>query len=305
LVWSVAGLIVLSAIIFGVTAAALPGCSSCHDAGTFVDQTKQSGHAEVRCVRCHVQAGAVSRVVYAYSLIFGMTLRIAPTDSGPAAAVADSTCLSCHAGVMEGIVTANGLSIRHDLCSKGRMCIDCHGDTAHGTAVQWPKTAQMNQCLDCHSTQQVSSKCDTCHSAKSEHERLTTGEWVVTHGPNWRQTHGMGDWNTCAACHAADYCQRCHGISLPHPQGFLRTHPTQALARPKDCAVCHKQAFCDDCHGMPMPHPAGFTPAHSAIVEKQGSLTCMRCHVQDDCNNCHVAHVHPGGATLPPGSGSQ
>jgi hypothetical protein len=301
-IWSLAGLVVLLALVFGITAAVLPGCAVCHRSSNFVAQTAKGAHANVPCVQCHVQPGAPSRIAYAYHLIFGMALRTAPTRTGPISGVADDTCLSCHAAIMKKDVTANGLSIRHALCTKGRLCTDCHSDTAHGTAVSWPKTSQMNQCLDCHSTGQVRSRCTICHAARSVQQRIRTGEWAVTHGSNWKQTHGMGDLRTCASCHPPDYCVRCHGIPLPHDSDFLRGHPLAATTQRAQCAVCHKQTFCDNCHGLEMPHPIAFTPAHSSIVQKQGSTVCMRCHVQDDCTNCHIKHVHPGGATLPPRS---
>jgi hypothetical protein len=303
-VWVLAGLVVLVTLVLGVTAAALPGCTSCHSQATFVAQTAQSAHADVACVRCHVEAGPAARFSYAYHVIFGMGLRVAPTGTGPIAGVTNATCLSCHQAVMTRVVVANGLSIEHSKCSKGRLCTDCHSTTAHGTAVRWATTPQMNQCLDCHTTSEVRTKCTTCHAARSVQQRLRTGEWAVTHGPTWKQTHGMGDLKTCAACHPDDFCVRCHGMKLPHSPDFIRFHPVQAQTQRKDCEVCHKQAFCDSCHGMPMPHPADFTPSHSTIVKKQGQAACMRCHVQDDCTNCHVAHVHPGGAVLPPGIGT-
>ncbi len=303
-IWALAGLALLATLILGVTAATLPGCTLCHRQPTFVAQTAKSAHAAIACVRCHVEAGAAPRIVYAYHLIFGMGLGVAPTGSGPVAGIPNATCLSCHEAVMNGVVTVNGLSIAHSTCSKGRLCTDCHSATVHGTAVKWATTPQMNQCLDCHSTTQVNSKCTTCHSGRSVEQRLRTGEWAVTHGPGWKKTHGMGDLKTCAACHADTYCVRCHGIKLPHGPDYVRFHPVDALTNRQDCAVCHKQAFCDGCHGLEMPHPRAFTPAHSSIVKKQGQELCMRCHVQDDCTNCHVAHIHPGGATLPAGAGS-
>jgi hypothetical protein len=305
LVWSLAGIVVVLAIAFAVTAITLPGCTLCHRGTEFVDQTKASAHADVTCVRCHVERGASPRVAYAYHMIFGMALRIAPTGSGPVAGIADQTCLSCHSAVMTRVVTVNGLSIKHAKCANGRMCVNCHSDTAHGRAVKWIQTSQMNQCLDCHAAPQVRSNCTTCHANKSSEERIRSGEWVVTHGPTWRQTHGMGDLKTCAACHPDDFCVRCHGIPLPHEPSFLRTHPLSVPTHREDCAVCHRQTFCDGCHGLEMPHPNAFTKTHSALVKKQGNTLCLRCHIEDDCTNCHVRHVHPGGAIAPAGSGSK
>lgn len=302
-VWSLAGLIVVFGLVLGATTILLPGCSRCHDGAKFAAQTRSGSHANVDCTRCHVQTGIAERAVYGAHIVFS-SLRLSSLG-GETPAIPDATCLSCHANVMKKVASRNGLRIDHRQCAKGRVCIDCHSETAHGTAVTWPKTADMNQCLDCHSAEKVGADCSICHASRSQQERLRTGDWVATHGPNWKQTHGMGDWKTCAACHPTDYCSRCHGISLPHDPDFIRNHPVQALTNRKDCAVCHKQAFCDGCHGLEMPHPASFTPSHSSVVKKRGSKLCLKCHVQDDCDNCHDAHVHPGGAIVPPKSGAK
>lgn len=304
-VWVVAGLLVALVLGFAATVVALPGCSRCHNAADMTSQTQARAHAGIECIRCHAAAGVPHRITYAYNLILGQTLRVAPANGGPITAIPDGTCLSCHAEVLDKTVTADGLSILHSKCTKGRMCTDCHSDTAHGTAVKWVKTENMNQCLECHNADRVRADCDSCHAKKSEQDRIRSGEWAVTHGSNWRKTHGMGSLETCAACHPRDYCARCHGIRLPHDLNFIRSHPSQALAFRKDCAVCHGQPFCDSCHGMPMPHPDGFTPSHSKIVKQEGETKCARCHVQDDCQTCHVRHVHPGGATSAPRSGAQ
>ena len=302
-VWSFAGLVVLCVLLLSATAATLPGCTKCHQSPGFAEQTAKGAHSEVACVRCHVQPGAVARLEYAYHMIFGMRLRLAPTGTGPISGIPDRTCLSCHEAVMKRIVKLNGLSIQHSTCSEGRMCTECHSETAHGSAVKWPKTVQMNQCLSCHSTSQVRTNCSICHEKRSPDQRLRSGEWAVTHGSNWKQTHGMGTLSTCASCHPSDYCVRCHGIPLPHNADFIRMHPLQAQTNRQDCAVCHKQTFCDNCHKTEMPHPQAFTPSHPAVVRQRGQAVCRRCHLESDCTDCHLRHVHPGGATLPPRTG--
>jgi hypothetical protein len=297
--WSLAGLVVLLVLILGVTSVAMPGCGFCHQSGAFAEQSHANAHAKYPCTTCHAQPGAPGRVVFAYHVVFGMVLRIAP-EGGPAAGIPNGTCLSCHANVQQKIVQAQGISIQHSTCAKGRLCTDCHSDAAHGSAIRWQTVYNMNVCLDCHSADAARSDCTTCHAAKSTTEIEATGEWQVTHGPNWKQTHGMGQLQTCAGCHPNDFCARCHGISLPHNADFIKQHPTFALSNRASCAVCHQQSFCDRCHGLPMPHPVGFTPTHPDLVKKLGTSVCMKCHIQDDCNNCHLRHVHPGGAIKPP-----
>ena len=294
---------VLLTLLVGVIAVTLPGCTTCHSSPSFVSQTKQNAHAKIDCVRCHVAPGIPSRIVYAYHLVFEMTLRVSPPGSGPVASISDATCLSCHDNVLSRTVSSNGISIQHANCDKGRSCVDCHSDAAHGSAIRWQTTATMNVCLDCHDSTRVRSDCTTCHAARSMAQRVSTGEWQVTHGPSWKQTHGMGDLKTCSACHPNDFCVRCHGISLPHAPDFIKQHPQTALSNRASCSVCHQQSFCDNCHGLPMPHPATFTPLHPSYVKQNGQGVCLRCHIEDDCTNCHVKHVHPGGAVLPPSTG--
>ena len=302
-VWSLAGLTVLLALVLGITAVALPGCTTCHDNAVFKQQTAASSHSEVACTRCHVQPGPAARLAYAYHMVFGMGLRLAPVNSGPIAGIPNDTCLSCHQAVMKQVVSNNGISIKHSDCSKGRLCTDCHSNVAHGVAVKWAKAYQMNQCLDCHATSKVRSDCTMCHSARSEQSRLNTGEWAVTHGPNWKQTHGMGDLQTCVS--SAPTTSACAATG----SRFLTTPTSSALTRSRRRATARTArsatpiVLATNCHGLPMPHPVDFTPAHPQIVQKQGATVCYRCHIKDDCTNCHVAHVHPGGATLPPGSG--
>lgn len=295
-IWVLAGLVVLVVLVVSVTAATLPGCASCHASGAFAKQTAASAHAKIDCVRCHVSPGIPSRFAYASGEIFGMVLKIGAGGGRASAAVPDEVCLSCHGAVLTEVVSANSLRIKHADCAKGSRCSDCHSGVAHGSSVAWQRTPQMEQCLDCHNTTKVRDSCNTCHDAKTKRQRLASGSWTVTHGPNWRTTHGMGDWKTCTACHPNDYCVQCHGMSLPHDADFLRTHGAPAIASRANCDVCHKPAFCDGCHGLEMPHPAGFTPSHSKIVKAKGRAVCLACHTEEDCTKCHIAHVHPGGA---------
>lgn len=117
----------------------------------------------------------------------------------------------------------------------------------------------------------------------------------MTHGPEWKNTHGMGDAATCSVCHAAADCVECHGVGVPHEASFVDVHASYALQPKEQCSSCHKQTFCDACHRTAMPHPAGFTQQHPTAAKDKPEL-CERCHAESDCKNCHVKHSHPGGA---------
>jgi hypothetical protein len=108
--------------------------------------------------------------------------------------------------------------------------------------------------------------------------------------------HGMGDTQTCKACHSRQYCASCHGMELPHTTGYLTVHGRDTVARESfdaDCLVCHSKASCDGCHGMPMPHPQDFLGQHDSATEQYGSEACERCHPAQTCDECHVRHAHP------------
>jgi hypothetical protein len=225
-----------------------------------------------------------------------MTLRLVPVGGRASAAVPDETCLGCHESIIRLVTDSKGYRILHEKCGAESTCPDCHSSTAHGSAVRWLRTSEMNDCLACHNTAEVSQNCGLCHVERDERQRLAAGSWQVTHGAAWEQTHGMGDTRTCAACHARDYCVRCHDVVLPHGELYIRRHAAEAVQKPAACEKCHSRSFCDDCHGMEMPHPEEFPRTHSSIVESEGEAPCARCHLKADCEDCHTAHVHPGGA---------
>ncbi|MEI8080974.1 MAG: hypothetical protein WCI74_03925 [Actinomycetes bacterium] len=299
--WVLVAAVVISVLAVSATAVLFPGCATlCHGTGAFAADTKAGTHGHIACVGCHVDGGVGSRVQYAVHELVSWAPGAASTLGAVSSSVSNARCLSCHKGIMRDVVVAKGLRIDHQQCSKDRTCVSCHSTVAHGASTAWPRVVQMDTCLECHSASAVRSACDKCHVTRTQDERLNSGPWAVTHGPKWRQTHGMGDLRTCRACHPDDYCSRCHGISLPHPDGFVDGHPAVALENPESCRSCHQPAFCVGCHGLEMPHPVEFTPAHPGIVTAGGKAICTKCHAASDCTNCHQQHVHPGGATLPP-----
>jgi hypothetical protein len=294
--WAVAGSIVVGGISVGATAALLPSCASCHLSGDAKTGSLSASHSKVDCESCHVGGDLGSRVSFAAYEVLGMALHAVPPSGRAGAAVADSRCLTCHAGVARGVSDSGGLRVKHSVCAEGSECSDCHAQVAHGPGVKWPRGSRMSMCLECHGARRASTSCATCHTSRPLAAGNPPGSWSVTHGPNWKTTHGMGDLATCVGCHAPDSCVRCHHLSLPHDRGFMRTHGTTARAQLADCTVCHQETFCRGCHRLEMPHPRGFVPAHGRTVRSQGDSRCLRCHAQSDCETCHVKHMHPGGA---------
>lgn len=286
---------VLVAALSVFNAVATPGCARCHDEAAFVEASQAAPHAGSDCVACHVPADPVDRVAFGFRQAFHMVIPVLDGEGREWAAVPDARCLSCHEEIDADIVVAQGLRIDHASCAEGSECADCHATTAHGAATSWPRTYDMETCLGCHVAKEVSADCGLCHEGRLPADRITTGVFAITHGEQWRETHGMGDSSTCTACHTAANCESCHGAGLPHEPGYVKVHAADARSPRQRCGSCHQQTFCDGCHGTPMPHSRSFTKGHAKDAEANRAL-CDRCHADEDCVTCHVKHVHPGGA---------
>ncbi|MRR12541.1 hypothetical protein EG835_08775 [bacterium] len=153
----------------------------------------------------------------------------------------------------------------------------------------------MGSCVDCHTSVGAPITCEACHTEGYERDDLLRGPFRVTHGANWKQTHGMGDLRQCVLCHQQTDCASCHGTGVPHARDFGTTHGTVSQSAEADCSSCHEPLFCTDCHGIEMPHDPLFLPEHSDIATNAEDPSCMRCHTVEDCARCHAQHVHPGG----------
>jgi hypothetical protein len=79
----------------------------------------------------------------------------------------------------------------------------------------------------------------------------------VSHTARWKDDlHGKYaalDRTTCATCHQADYCVRCHNelprSHQPLPVFVGGAHATLALLDTRACLTCHTfQNSCADCH---------------------------------------------------------
>ena len=297
--WAVLSVLLVLTVPVAVLAVAPVGCSSCHAEQAAVSEGASPLHADASCASCHVGPTVLERVRFGYYQTFGMLLPVVSTQDSPVSLVGDGACIECHDD-LGGVSTSSGLRIRHESCAEGSACAGCHSLVAHPDAVSWPSTYSMEACLECHSARQASNACESCHVGKLDRRFPTTGTFPITHGPNWQQTHGMGEMSTCAACHAGDFCESCHGPGVPHSARFVSVHALSANSRDARCLDCHARSFCDICHVYPMPHPEDFAPEHSRVVAADGDTQCGMCHAPEDCTNCHVLHVHPGGAVPTP-----
>jgi len=291
-----AGALLLLLVAVSAGGSAPQACGQCH--ATARTNLADSSHAAVGCYACH--APGVSAVGFKTSELTQMypAALLGRTLTGPVTETGRDACLSCHSRVLRSVAKgASGIRIDHSACAQGPSCDGCHAAVAHGDAVRWQREASMEACIACHRERKAPVDCETCHVGRLERERFAASPWRVTHGPDWKDTHGMGDLETCATCHESTDCARCHGVEVPHPASFGDTHGTSAIADREKCTTCHRsQQFCDSCHGMTMPHGTGFLQRHSKETSDVEDARCQRCHTVADCQECHERHIHPGNA---------
>lgn len=272
-------------------------CSGCH--GAPQRELAATAHRGVDCYACHLEAGMLSYPAFKareVGTMYPASLVAGGKAGGATTGVSRSRCLRCHREILEGVTEAKGMRIRHRSCApSGESCSRCHSAVAHGKATRWIREPVMDDCIGCHTQVGATTRCDACHASKSTATRLQTGPWAVTHGPQWKSQHGMGDLRGCRTCHPEGKCVKCHGTPLPHKQGFTNDHGRAAKLPEAKCDQCHdRKQFCDGCHGFPMPHGDGFRKEHLTITESRDDERCLRCHEQVDCDACHKAHAHPG-----------
>ncbi len=255
----------------------------------------KSAHRDADCYACHGGADFGERWIRFgrdATAVFRLG-RIAE------ASVGNHACVDCHDDLRE-VVEARGLRMSHSTClSAVTRCTVCHADTAHPQASP-ARMLDMGSCTSCHDGRRAPDTCATCHVGKRDVPREGSNAWRVTHGANWKSTHGMGDLTTCRVCHADADCTKCH-LGVPHRSDWAATHGAEAEKAGKaKCLVCHIRALCDGCHGTVMPHPSGWLAAHptsTTPAQAAGDGLCRGCHSETDCRECHELHVHPG---IPP-----
>jgi len=267
------------------------GCESCHAMRAYAEATTEAGHATVTCAECHTGDSLVAATTgapRAWRWIESWSLGRAPT----AQTAADTACRMCHESVTAQLIEAQGIRVRHSDFDDV-SCTVCHSGTGHRLSDRLYLSTQMSDCTSCHRTSAVRvESCEQCHVGDADRSAGASA-WRAVHGAGWRDAHGMGDLDGCTDCHTPAYCADCHGVALPHPAEWSRTHGGSAAQEPAACESCHQARWCRSCHGMAMPHPEGFIAEHPIHAETLGYDTCYRCHTLQTCESCHVQSSHP------------
>lgn len=220
-------------------------------------------------------AAAADDIAEALSLL-GSTARVPGAPAWPE----PSPCMDCHAGPPVGPLRVYGVTFEHEPHTRATKgdCRRCH--PANGPDA--PDHGKMKL---------SAGECRACHQGRlaSRHP----GDWRTAHGAESRK-----DRASCRVCHTDESCNDCHGIPIPHPNGWGAAHGEPAKKRgAAACATCHAARYCTECHKISMPHPdAWLMKEHGATFRNQPS-SCRNCHPTDHCKVCHsgIEMPHPRG----------
>ena len=116
---------------------------------------------------------------------------------------------------------------REEAAARDAKCFVCHQNVT-------PSLEAKNQCVACHQVMKPASH--TARWKDDVHGKLAAFER-----------------NTCATCHAADYCIRCHNelprSHQPLPLFKAGAHAQLAMLNERACLTCHTfENTCSKCH---------------------------------------------------------
>jgi hypothetical protein len=305
-------------VLFGGSMGLPAACSQCHRDDREATALASSAHKGVACMACHGLRGAAGParqlVTYARWLtVYSVTQR----DPAPAGAFVDANaCLACHSGIAKTVVS-HGIRVRHSDFAAGVVrgpgpgvaCGQCHNSTAHGTSMTRPTVPTMGGCVLCHDGTKAPAACPTCHV-----QDLGLAYTPTKHLPKVLITP-QAESSSCYQCHAEKPCLTCHGVTMPHPPGWVRApgvasgpnlHARPGFANRDVCWRCHysgKQVFVPSaascsgasgsCHGLLGSMHGGKAWIAEHGLEATGRKTgtnaaCYDCHATDFCSMCHT-----------------
>ena len=242
------------------------GCRGCHNPesldqpptaiATVWDKIRfnHATHFEARpdfrmdCTTCHYEVPKSTTLVNAKLTLPKMVDCAACHDSSKkiAAAHRTSNCAACHLDALT--TSASFVPTNFNRNVKPEFHTDDFRQH-HATMAAAPDA----KCFACHQNSVPSSnakaQCVSCHLVMEP----------VSHTARWRDDiHGKFaaiDRQSCATCHAADYCIRCHN-ELPNshvPLPLFRNggHANLAMLNERSCLTCHTfQNTCSECHAQ-------------------------------------------------------
>jgi len=270
------------------------------------DSWAQSAHTEVKCVECHEKPlpwYAVPQRIAARSALLGRDVYKHltgdyrdPVDGRPVgqSPMTDDHCLQCHDPNRKATSGFRILIDHAEHAKRNGSCISCHVRVGHPIATRGNPLSLMGQCFTCHGTgpkAKAPANCTLCHPSDYELKPASHKD------AKWQRTHGkvaLTDRKQCTMCHEQSFCNDCHGVKMPHPDGWEKGPTGHAVvaetnrqvcnqchgARPDMCTMCHHEAY--------QPTQGTWVQQHYQQVQQKGAEYCVECHAPVFCVQCHV-----------------
>lgn len=303
----VATALFVAALGFDVATAAPEICSSCHEMELRAHSWSESAHAGVTCVKCHqapTEWYQLPQRIAGRVALLGRDISSHlsgdypdPVD-GPAPGsepMSDEVCLQCHDPNRKATSGFRILIDHAEHAERNGSCVSCHVRTAHPVETRGGTLTLMAQCYTCHGTGPEASapaECGVCHPSGYELLPASHKEDV------WAKEHGTvvaEDAQLCEMCHSRSFCTDCHGVEMPHPQGWAKGRTGHAVTAERDRAICGRchgstEDMCTMCHHDAYdPTKGTWVKQHADEVSRRGTAFCFDCHAPTACVRCHAS----------------
>jgi hypothetical protein len=286
---------------------------------------ENSSHSEISCLACHnaVNSDPITLVLHKLDVgtagivgvIENVELPINPESelAMDTKYMPEKQCTQCHSSNRR-LTASKGIIIDHAVHSKsGVTCTQCHNRVAHDeTGLKLTKGShahedfmKMEACFRCHDLEgkkKAGGDCKLCHPADFELKPAAHLEpgFYTRYGTSTGHAKAAKADSTgryCSSCHIkSKFCDGCHGMPVPHPKDFIKTHGPAGKKTPAVCANCHAKGsgvasgteFCNACHHKQGDSSKPWIPQHFGVVAAQGANPCFECHNPTFCAHCHV-----------------
>lgn len=259
-------------------------CASCHATQSAAKSWKSSGHRGVACTSCH-EDGGIGVVSAAISRASDLISADRAAGIGRDRPVPSYRCVGCHRAVLGRTIKQGAILMRHaEPIAAGYDCTRCHPQAGHARVSN--VRGMMNQCLGCHDGTKASAACPTCHTESPRQVRAD---------PSIYPKADIVPRPGCTGCHDTSRCTACHGLVMPHPDGFgaAQGHARLgAFERKRDlCFRCHEASDCLRCHKSTFDaHAPNWKQVHGRglVLGRQRGCSCHR--TVDFCALCHAEY---------------
>lgn len=210
-------------------------------------------HSDVACQQCHVPPAFGARTGYIARMFSEFYISLVSPGREPAlfAPPTNDACNRCH---MEDrtVSTSGDLLIPHRAHVEmlEMECVECHDFVLHESTPDEPHTPPMSGCLTCHDGQTAKADCAACHTDKDPPDTHFEADWLEVH-----HLAAADDGCTTCHEWTEHWCEDCHSIRPDsHVEEWRALHRDVVAARqPRNCEACHAEEFCVRCHAFRPP----------------------------------------------------